>query len=348
MPDLSLRFHKDVLVLSSSAASAFERLGIDIARDVELTILLEPETVEEVYKLECVAGAQCLVAPTWGITPARLAHAGMQDRAADLAKIALSCVRTLVPQHLLVEIGPCGLPLDPSSKASLNENRDQYARAARLFAHEEFDAFLLGGFVSCDDLKCALMGVRKVSDAPVMASVVLDAEGFLSDGRSTWEDALAVMAEYGATAAGFETEAGQEAACALARRGVAASSLPLMATLRVRERSARQQGPTEENPYYCADAMMAAADALRRCGVQFLRATGDATPAYTGALVATTLGSDVLLLDRAVDLKRDAEEGKAQAEAALPNKDADLEAFIAAAKARVDAALAGNVALFED
>ena len=87
---------------------------------------------------------------------------------------------------------------------------------------------------------------------------------------------------------------------------------------------------------------------LCRCGVQFLRATGDATPAYTGALVATTLGSDVLLLDRAVDLKRDAEEGKAQAEAALPNKDADLEAFIAAAKARVDAALAGNVALFED
>ncbi len=341
MPDISLRFHKDMLVLSSPVTSAFERLGIDVARDTELTILLEPETVEEVYKLEIIAGAQCLVAPTRDITPARLAHAGMEARAAELAKSSLACAQTASPQHLLVEIGPCGLPLDPSSKASLNENRDQYARAARLFAEAEFDAFLLSGFTSCDDLKCALMGLRKVSDAPIMASVCLDGEGRLLDWRTQWEDALEVMAEYGASTAGFETAADQEAACALARRGVAASNLPLLAQLKVGQRSVRQQGPTPENPYYCADTMMAAADALRRAGVQFLRATGDATPAYTGALVATTLGSDALLLDRAAGQS-------AQPQPAAPASDEELAAFIEAAKARVDAALAGNAALFED
>ena len=42
-----------------------------------------------------------------------------------------------------------------------------------------------------------------------------------------------------------------------------------------------------------ADAVVDAAVRLRASGVQFLRATGAATPAYTGALAATTAGLDV-------------------------------------------------------
>lgn len=297
MPDISLRFHKDMLVISSPVAPAFERLGIDVRRDLEMTMLLEPETLEDVHKLEAMAGAQCMTAATATLTPARLAHSGMEESAADLARIALAAVRTQRPQHVLVELAPCGLPLDASSKASLMENRDQYLRFTRLFANAEMDAFLLSGFESCADLKCALMGVRKASDAPVLAVVSVAADGFLarSRGRETFEDALAVMEELGASVAGFATSAGQEEACTLASRAAHATSLPLLVQLDVLRRDARQQGPTVENPYHCADSMMAAADALRREGVQFLRAAGAATPAYTGALVAATVGSDVKL-----------------------------------------------------
>lgn len=297
MPDISLRFHKDMLVLSSSVASAFERLGVDVRLDLEMTMLLEPETLEDVHKLEAMAGAQCVVAATATLTPARLAHAGMEGAAADLAHIALAAVRAQKPQHVLAELAPCGLPLDASSKASLRENRDQYARFARLFANEEMDAFLLNGFGTCADLKCALMGVRMASDAPAFAVVSVAADGTLAEsrGRETLEEAVAVMEELGASVAGFATTAGQDDACALAGRAARATSLPLLVQLDVLRRDARQQGPTAENPYHCADSMMAAADALRREGVQFLRAARAATPAYTGALVAATIGSDVRL-----------------------------------------------------
>lgn len=297
MPDISLRFHKDMLVLSSSVASAFERLGVDVRRDLEMTMLLEPETLEDAHKLEAMAGAQCVVAATATLTPARLAHAGMEGAAADLAHIALAAVRAQKPQHVLAELAPCGLPLDASSKASLRENRDQYARFARLFASEEMDAFLLNGFGTCADLKCALMGVRMAGDAPAFAVVSVAADGTLAEsrGRETLEEAVAVMEELGASVAGFATTAGQDDACALAARAARATSLPLLVQLDVLRRDARQQGPTAENPYHCADSMMAAADALRREGVQFLRAARAATPAYTGALVAATIGSDVKL-----------------------------------------------------
>ena len=215
-----------------------------------------------------------------------------------LAEAALAVMAEFKPQHTLVEIAPCGLPLDPDSKASLVENRDQYARAAQFFDGRTFDAFFLNGFTTADDLKCALMGLRKVTDAPIIASVDVQGDGGLASGRGTWREAVEVMAEYGAAVAGFSTLATPDQARGLAdaaRETLEArgADLCLMATLQVFQRDAKQQGPTTENPYYSPDTMMPAALELRAAGVQFLRAAGQATPAYTGVLAATVAGLDV-------------------------------------------------------
>lgn len=294
MPDIAMRFHRDMLVLSAPLGAQLARQGMNVENDLGYLILVEPEAVRDALRMEKVAGAQCLVAATEGVAPARLAHQGLMDRGPELAIAALQAIRPLRPQHLLAEVGPCGLPLDGSSKASLNENRAQYARAAHAFDGQELDALFLNGFVRADDLKCALMGVRQVTDAPVFSSVTVDAEGLLSGGRAQLEGALAVMAEFGASVAGFETAAPLAAAERLARRAATATDAPLLAQLHVGRRDPKQGAATDENPYYCADTMVEAATRLRAAGVQFLRATGDATPAYTGALAAATAGFDVV------------------------------------------------------
>lgn len=299
MADIALRFFKDMLVVASPVQASLRRQGIEDARDQALAVLLEPETIEDAYRLETAAGPQCLVTPVADFAPARLTALGMEAAAEKLARAAVAIPRSFKPQHLLVEIAPCGLPLDPSSKGSLVENRDQYARAAGLFDAADFDAFFLNGFTTVDDLKCALMGLRKVSDAPIFASVDVSADGSLASGRGTLAEAAAVMADLGASVAGFATLADPTAAERLAdgaREALAAqgADLSLMASLVVAERDPRQQGPTAENPYYAPDTMLAAAGALRSAGVQFLRAAGDATPAYTGVLAAATAGQDVV------------------------------------------------------
>lgn len=292
MPDIQLRFHRDALVLSSPVAPVLARQGFDVERDVEYANLVEPEAVHDALQLNLMGGAQCLVAATAGITPARLAHHGMEDRMAELAQAALDTVRPLRPQHVLAEVGPCGLPLDASSKGSLNENRDQYARAARAFEGQQIDAFFLNGFANPSDLKCALMGIRQVSALPVFASVDVLPGGLLADGRSPFEEALGVMVDFEASVAGFATAAPADEAASLAARA-AAAPLPVLAQLIVRAHNPKQGAPTPENPYYCPDVAMDAALALHAAGTQFLRAAGQATPAYTGALVAATEGRDV-------------------------------------------------------
>ena len=358
MPDIQLRFHKDMLVLSAPIDATLARQGIDAALDRQYLNIMEPDTIRDALQLEAAAGAQCIVTTTEDITQARLAHLNMASDASRLAQAALDIANGLKPQHVLVEIGPCGLPLDTSSKSSLNENRAQYADAVRAFAGKPFDALFLNGFTKLADLKCALMGVAQVCDKPVFASMTvgdevhqaareaaeaarmadeaarasalgvaqtstdpLDADmlpdlpfaGFepldkapsppLPSAKRTvlppeqWAEAVECMADLGAAVIGFETADPIEAALRYVATASEHTSLPLLAQLQVlpgtqTPRTARGLTPLADIDEYTPDTMATAAVKLFGAGVQFLRATGAATPSYTGALAATVSGLD--------------------------------------------------------
>ena len=322
MPDIELRFDKDMLVLSAPIDAVLARQGIDSARDRQYLNLMEPDVVQDALNLEMVAGAQCLVTTTEDITRARLAHVRMDDDAERLAREALAIANDATPQHILVEIGPTGLPLNSSSKASLNENRAQYADAARLFGNEGFDAFFLNGFTSISDMKCALMGVAQVSDKPVFASMAngeaaLEPVTVPSDGSSTDADAADQSASHAfsfyepvevPTFTGarkprtpLPIEQWPEAVAAMeveyAQQTARLTGLPLLAQLYVdptlQGKKTSPLVPLADIEEYTPDTMGPVAVKLYGAGVQFLRATGAATPAYTGALAATVAGLDV-------------------------------------------------------
>ena len=64
MPDIQLRFHRDMLVLSSPIAPVLARQGFELDGDVEYATLMEPEAVEDALRLNLMAGVQCLVTET--------------------------------------------------------------------------------------------------------------------------------------------------------------------------------------------------------------------------------------------------------------------------------------------
>lgn len=294
MADISMRFHKDMLVCTGSVAATLERQGADVENDLEMITMVEPETIHDVYRVEMSTEAQCLVAETSHLLPAKLLHKRMEKRLPELVQASMELAYTLKAQHVLVELGPTGLPLDSSSKASLVEVRDQYVRSAREFEKFPFDAYLLSGFTGVATLQCALMGLRMVSDKPIFACVTVQADGMLANGRDSLERAVEMMGEYGASVVGIQTGAEPAVAASLVKRVAACSDLPLMVQIDVKERNKRQSYPTPENPYFAAETMFDAIPHLRSAGVQFLRAVGQASPAYTGALSAMARGLDVI------------------------------------------------------
>lgn len=313
MADIHLRFHHDMLVLSAPIDYALARQGVDVEDDFEFTSLIEPEMATDALRLEALAGAQCLVTATEGICPARLAHARMEDRAADVAASALASANANNPQHVLCEIGPCNLPLDPSSKASLKQTVQQYEASARAFMGEgvgadggdraalgaqgaPFDALFLNGMRTEADMRCAIEGVRKVYDGPLFASMDVNDQGEFD--RMTVQQAVEAM--QGADVVGVRSAAAPEALCATARQMAQLTDAPILAQIRVKAPTAQEKkraalgGPIPGNPYPMPDALADAALQLRAAGAQFLRACGEATPAYTGALAVAAMGRDCI------------------------------------------------------
>ena len=261
MPDIQLRFHRDMLVLSSPIAPVLARQGFELDGDVEYATLMEPEAVEDALRLNLMAGVQCLVTETAGMTPARLAHRGMAERLPELARAAVSCAAKLRPQHVLVELGPCGLPLDASSKASLNENRDQYARAARAFEGLSLDGFFLNGFSSPSDLKCALWVCARSAALPVFASV--------NAGRRHVGRRSATASMRRLTMAGVRGERGRLLHAGPRRaslRACAAGGEAARLCSRSRRRGAQPWSASGDagNPHHRPDVMMEASQQLRR------------------------------------------------------------------------------------
>lgn len=297
MADIELRFHHDMLTLSAPIGYVLEKQGIDVGEDLEFMNLLEPDTVRDALKMQLTAGAQCLVTNTEGICTARLAHKRMEDRQKEIARAAVDCARQCTPQHLICEIGPSGLPLDPSSEVSLKQSTDQYAAAARALGDEGVDAFLLNGMDGVDDMRCAIEGVRSVSRRPIFASFDVDVEGTVKGHGISLGEAIGQLGD-AADVYGFSTSADPVQASAIAQAAARATEAPLLAQIEVvqptsaERRRASLGGNVEGNPYPLPDDLVHAAAHLCAAGVQFLRVIGQATPAYTGSMALVVTGLD--------------------------------------------------------
>lgn len=294
MADIEIRFHKDMLVLSAPIDYALERQGVEMKADAEFVSLMEPETLRDAMKMEIMAGAHCLVTNTEGICEARLAHKRMEDRAEELARIALENASACKAQHVLCEIGTCGLPLDAGSEASVAQNVGQYEHAVRAFGTADYDAVLLNGLRSLADIRCAIEGARNATDRPVFASIDLDDEG-LFDGAA-FDAAIQALAT--ADVVGISCGADAETIAGVVRRMATLTDKPLLVQVRVKaatpaeKKRASLGTPIPENPYALPDTLADAALTLRAAGAQFLRVCGQATPACTGALAVAVSGVD--------------------------------------------------------
>ena len=293
MADIQLRFNKDMLVITSPVTNQLMSQDVDSGNTIEMMSIVEDELTCAAYKLQDVAGVQCFCTHLPNITQSHLAHSNMTALAQDLANQCIDVIKNHKPQHLFVEIAPCMLALDPSSQASINQSQNQYAQAAKLFDHHDFDAYYLNGMLSLADLRCAVLGVRQVSTKPIMACVKVANNGSFLHKSHTLQEIVTQMHDLDVDAFGVEVQCDLDTACDIFKQLAALTTKPLIAQINVAENNPKQLKELPENPYFCADIMVQVASRLRAQGVQFLRAVGNATPAYAAALVIASQGFDV-------------------------------------------------------
>ena len=168
MADLNLRLGLDVLTIAENARDILLQSGLDVDSDANLTFAVEPEVIENSIAEDLRTGAQCVVTNVINFNPSALRKMKALEEAETLAKKSVAMTQNKHVQHPLVRIFPSELPLDPTSKQSLNEHADEYKFVAKLFDKLPVDGFLLHGFKKETELKCALIGLRKGSDKTII------------------------------------------------------------------------------------------------------------------------------------------------------------------------------------
>lgn len=164
MADLNLRINRDVLTIAANARAELAAGGLDVEKNGPMTLAIEPEVVEDALMNDVRTGAQCVVINVINFAPAALRITNSLDKAEELAKTSVKMLAGQRVQHPIVRVVPCGLPIDEESKQSLNEHADQYKFIGRLFGKLDVDGFLLDDFENATELKCALIGLRMVTD----------------------------------------------------------------------------------------------------------------------------------------------------------------------------------------
>jgi 5-methyltetrahydrofolate--homocysteine methyltransferase len=291
MPDIQLRFNRDVIVVDGAMGTMLQREGIPSDECGMLLNVLDPELIIGIHGQYRLAGAQAITTNSFGGTRAKLADYGLEDKVEELNRAAVRLAKAARPEHVLADVGPCGLVLEPLGNANFDEVFDQYAEQIRALAAERPDAILIETMADIADARCALLAAKAVCDLPVIVCCTFDATGHMELSGTSPEAAAVILEAAGASAVGMNCGLGPEQLLPLIERMAKATALPLLIQPNAGLPQIDETGAT----YYTgtADDFAEAAEAFRRVGAQFIGSCCGSTPAFTGAIYATVAGGNV-------------------------------------------------------
>ncbi len=282
MPGIESRLGRDMLVLEGGLATILDRYGMGGEECPEVLNIIEPDLVTEIHRLFNLAGATCAISNTFGASSPVLDRAGLSDRVFDINAEGVRLARAAHPQHVLGDIGSCGI--DPTDEESASLAREAYSEQAAALASANPDAIYIEAMTSLADALCALDATVHSCDLPVIVSVTVAPDGAMTRCRTPIEEAAAALEAHGASAVGISCSLVPGSIAAVAERLAHCCDLPLLASPDVGMVSVTEDG--QINYSGTTDEMESAAVMLRKLGFSIIGSCCGSTPAFTGAIYA--------------------------------------------------------------
>ena len=182
--------------------------GLQPGQKPELVALTDPEMLTAIHRDYARAGADLLLANTFGANPRKLAGTGHSVEEVVTASIA--CARTAAQETgalVALDIGPIGELLAPAGSLAFEDAVDQFAAMVEAGVRAGADLVFLETMTDLYELKAALLAVKEHSDLPVFASMSFEANGRTFTG-CTVESFAATAAGLGADALGINCSLG--------------------------------------------------------------------------------------------------------------------------------------------
>ncbi len=168
-----------VLIADGATGTFLQQAGLPRGTAPERWNLENPEAILSLHRSYLDAGAQIILANSFGGNRYRLARHGLVERAREVNLTAAQLARQAAGSTALVlgDIGPLGELLAPLGPVFYEDAVAAFSEQAAALAEGGVDGILIETMSALEEAKAAVEGVRRVTDLPVLVTMSFDTHG---------------------------------------------------------------------------------------------------------------------------------------------------------------------------
>jgi 5-methyltetrahydrofolate--homocysteine methyltransferase len=220
---------KQILFFDGAMGTVLQEKGLLPGQAPEAWNLTHPEMIQEIHRSYLDAGADVVLANTFGANPFKCQENGM-----DLGKIitaGVNLARQAVEQAghgaVALDIGPSGRLLAPLGDLDFEDAVKSFSLTVKAGAAAGADCILIETMNDLYEAKAALLAASENANLPIFVTMTFDQDGKLLTGGDI-RTMAAVLEGMGADAIGINCGLGPEQMLHLVKELRAATTLPLM------------------------------------------------------------------------------------------------------------------------
>ena len=268
--------------MDGAMGTELQKRGLQPGQKPELAALEMPQTLTAIHAEYAAAGAELLLANTFGANARKLAGSG--HTVAEVVAASIACAKqAAAPGGALVglDIGPLGELLAPAGTLPFADACAAFAEIVRAGAAAGADFVFIETMTDLYELKAAVLAAKENSDLPVFTSMSFEANGRTFTG-CTVESYAVTAAGLGADAVGINCSLGPQEILPFARR--LCRTVPAGVPVFVKPNAGL---PNLDGSYdLTAEEFARQMQAYAATGVSMLGGCCGTTPAYIAALRA--------------------------------------------------------------
>ncbi len=216
-----------IVCADGGMGTQLQALGLEPGETPEMWNLTHPERIRDVHAAYFAAGADFVLANTFGASPAKF------HRSAPLGEVVSAGVRLAREaaqdagegHFVALDVGPSGRLLKPAGDFEFDAAYASFAEQIRLGAGA--DLVFIETMGDTYELKAAVLAAKETCDLPVLASVALGEDGKLLTGGDV-EAVAALLEGLRVDAIGLNCGLGPDLMLPFVKRLVAATDLPVL------------------------------------------------------------------------------------------------------------------------
>ena len=217
------------VILDGATGSNLIARGMPRGVCTEQWVSENPQILLQLQREYVAAGSDIIYASTFSANRYSLARAGLQNQVEELNTKLVRLSKEAADGKALVagDMTTTGVPLEPDGTMEYGTLFEIYSEQADALARAGADLLVVETMLGVEETTVALEAAHEVCDLPVMCSLSVEADGSAYFGGNC-VDAIEVLQELGADAAGINCSCGPEQLVSLTRNMKQIAAIPLL------------------------------------------------------------------------------------------------------------------------